>query len=48
MKIFLILFALALLFVIGSAGMMRYLDNKSVTKKDKKSDEEENKRGRRD
>ena len=40
MKIFLILFALALLFVIGAASMMRYLDNKSVTKKDKKDDEE--------
>ncbi len=41
MKIFLILFALALLFVIGSASAMRYLDNKNVTKKDKKGDEEE-------
>ena len=40
MKIFLILFALALFFVIGSASALRYLDKKSVTKKDKKSDEE--------
>ncbi len=40
MKIFLILFALALFFVIGSASAVRYLDNKNVTKKDKKSDEE--------
>jgi hypothetical protein len=39
MKVFLILFALALLFVIGSAGAMRYLDNKRVTKKDDKEDE---------
>jgi len=39
MKTFLILFALALLFVIGSAGAIRYLDNKSVTRKDKKSDD---------
>ena len=35
MKTFLIVFALALLFVIGSAGMMRYFDGKSVSKKDK-------------
>ncbi|MCW8853646.1 MAG: hypothetical protein OQK76_01385 [Gammaproteobacteria bacterium] len=35
MKMFLIVFALALLFVIGSAGMMRYFDGKSVSKKDK-------------
>ena len=41
MKIFLILFALALIFVIGSASMMRYLGDKSVTKKDKKDDKEE-------
>lgn len=41
MKIFLSLFVLALLFVIGSASAMRYLDNKSVTKKDKKGDEDE-------
>jgi len=41
MKMFLILFALALFFVIGSAGMMRYLGDKSVTKKDKKGNEEE-------
>lgn len=40
MKIFLILFALALLFVIGSAGAMRYLDNKGVAQKDKKGDGE--------
>ena len=40
MKVFLILFALALLFVIGSAGAMRYLGNKSVTKKDNKDDKE--------
>ncbi len=36
MKIFLILFALALLFVIGSAGAMRYLGDKSMPKQDKK------------
>ena len=35
MKIFLIVFTLALLFVIGSAGMMRYFDNKPAIKKDK-------------
>jgi hypothetical protein len=40
MKVFLILFALALLFVIGSAGAMRYLDNKRVTKKDNEDDKE--------
>lgn len=34
MKLFLIIFSLALLFVIGSAGMMRYFDNKHVPKKD--------------
>ena len=35
MKTFLIVFALALLFVIGSAGMMRYFDGKSAPKKEK-------------
>ena len=35
MKIFLIVFSLALLFVVGTAGMMRYFDGKSVKKKDK-------------
>ncbi len=40
MKVFLILFALALLFVIGSAGAMRYLDNKRVAKKDNEDDKE--------
>lgn len=40
MKVFLILFTLALLFVIGSAGAMRYLDNKSVTRNDTKDDKE--------
>ena len=36
MKTFLILFVLALLFVIGSAGAMRYLGDKSMPNKDKK------------
>ena len=40
MKIFLIVFTLALLFVIGSASMMRYFDNKSLTKKDKEKGDE--------
>jgi len=40
MKIFLILFVLALLFVIGSAGAMRYLGDKSMLKKNKKDDNE--------
>ena len=40
MKLFLLLFALALLFVIGSAGAMRYLDNKNVTRKDNQDDKE--------
>ena len=35
MKLFIIVFSLALLFVIGSAAMMRYFDGKSVKKKDK-------------
>lgn len=41
MKMFLIVLTLALLFVIGSASMMRYFDNKSMIKKDKsdKSDQ---------
>jgi len=34
MKVFLIVFALVLLVVIGSAGMMRYFDNKHAIKKD--------------
>lgn len=33
MKLFVIIFSLALLFVIGSAGMMRYFDNKHLSKK---------------
>jgi flagellar basal body-associated protein FliL len=36
MKTFIILFVLALLFVIGSAGAMRYLGDKSMPKQDKK------------
>jgi len=40
MKTFLILFVLALLFVIGSAGAMRYLGDKSMPKKNKKDDNE--------
>ena len=40
MKVFLILFALALAFVIGSASMMRYLGNKSMPRKDKKDNDE--------
>jgi len=35
MKMFLIVFSLTLLFVVGTAGMMRYFDGKSVKKKDK-------------
>lgn len=35
MKIFLIVFSLAILFVIGTAGMMRYFDGKSTIKKNK-------------
>lgn len=35
MKLFLIVFSLAILFVVGTAGMMRYFDGKSVKKKDK-------------
>jgi len=34
MTMFWLLLILALLFVIGSAGMMRYFDNKHMTKKD--------------
>lgn len=35
MKLFLIVFSLAILFVVGTAGMMRYFDGKTVKKKDK-------------
>jgi len=35
MKLFLIVFSLAVLFVVGSAGIMRYFDGKSAKKKDK-------------
>lgn len=41
MKLFIILFLLALLFVIGSAGMMRYFDNKHISKKKLNNDEKE-------
>lgn len=40
MKLFLVVFSLALLFVIGSAGMMRYFDHKSIIKKDSDKEEE--------
>ena len=44
MEMFLILFVLALLFVVGSAGAMRYLGDKNMPRKDidrdKKDDEE--------
>jgi hypothetical protein len=40
MKLFLIVFSLALLFVIGSAGMMRYFDGKAV-KKSRKNEPED-------
>ncbi len=40
MKTFIILFVLALLFVIGSAGAMRYLGDKNMPKQDKKNDNE--------
>ena len=35
MKIFLIVFSIAVLFVIGTASAMRYFDNKSMNRKDK-------------
>ena len=35
MKVFIIVFALALLFVIGSASAMRYFDGKTSRKKQK-------------
>jgi len=34
MKMFLILFSLAVLFVVGTAGMMRYFDGKFRKKND--------------
>ena len=37
MKMFLIVFSLAILFVVGTAGMMRYFDGKSAKKKDQDS-----------
>jgi len=39
MKLFLIIFSLALLFIIGTASAMRFFDGKSVKKKDKDNDE---------
>lgn len=39
MKMFLLLFALAILFVVGSAGAMRYLGNKTMPEQNKKDDE---------
>ena len=41
MKLFIILFLLCLLFVIGSAGMMRYFDNKRISKKELNKDHKE-------
>lgn len=40
MKTFLLLFILAILFVVGSAGAMRYLDRRIPPKK-KKDDEQQ-------
>lgn len=40
MKLFIILFIIALLFVIGSAGMMRFFDSRMV-KPEKKEDEKD-------
>jgi len=40
MKLFLIVFTVALLFVIGSASMMRYFGDKSLPKKDEVKKEE--------
>lgn len=37
MKTFIILFVLALLFVIGSAGAMRYFDRKNVPGRSRKN-----------
>lgn len=39
MKVFIILLILALLFVIGSAGMMRYFDSKQNLKSKDKDDD---------
>jgi len=38
MKTFIIIFVIAILFVIGSAGMMKYFDKKHVIKKDHSGD----------
>ena len=35
LKLFIIIFSLALLFILGSASAMRYFDDKSIKKKDK-------------
>jgi len=43
MKMFIIIFSLALLFVIGSAGMMRYFDNKHLSKKAEDKDDSKEK-----
>jgi hypothetical protein len=41
MKLFLIIFSLALLFVVGAAGMMRYFDGKPAIDKKKNKDKGE-------
>ena len=33
MKLFLIVFSLALIFVVGTAGIMRYFDSKAMKRK---------------
>jgi len=38
MKTFIIIFIIAILFVVGSAGMMKYFDKKHAIKKDDKDD----------
>jgi len=38
MKTFIIIFIIAILFVVGSAGMMKYFDKKHAVKKVNKDD----------
>jgi len=38
MKTFVVLFIVAILFVVGSAGMMRFFDKKHAPKKEERKD----------
>ena len=43
MQTFIIIFVIAILFVVGSAGMMKYFDKKHAIKKEETEDQQDTK-----